>query len=171
MELRLCAHTVFSQGFSRCVCWALGKTLGFVVVSFLRNPRPTTRILWKSGFAQILFFPRIFKMRMLGTWESTRFCSSQLSDNPRRAPRILWNSGFAQVLFFPRDFQVAYIEHLAKTLGFVVVGFLINPRPTRRILWNSGFAQVLFFPRIFKMRMLGTWKNPRFCSSQLSDKS
>ena len=60
---------------------------------------------------------------------------------------------------------------LGKTLGFVVVSFLINPRPTSRILSSSGFEQVLFFPGIFKMCDFGTWKNPRFCSSQLSDKS
>ena len=72
---------------------------------------------------------------------------------------------------FPKDFQDAYVGHLEKALGLVVVSFLMNPRPTPRILWNSGFAQILFSPRIFKMRMLGTWKNPRFCSSQLSDKS
>ena len=112
----------FSQGFSRCVIWALGKTLGLVVVSFLINPWPTPRILLNSGFAQILFF-------------------------------------------FPRDFQDAYVGHLEKkTLGFVVVSFLINPRPPPRMLWNTGFAQVPFCPRIFKMCMLGTWKNPRFCS-------
>ena len=72
---------------------------------------------------------------------------------------------------FPKDFQDAYVGHLETTLGFVVVSFLINPRPTPRILWNSGFQKVQFSPRIFKMRMLGTWKNPGFCSSQLSDKS
>ena len=43
-------------------------------------------------------FPRIFRVRMLGTWENP---SSQLS-------------GFAQVLFFPKQFQDAYVGHLEK---------------------------------------------------------
>ena len=71
--LALCKNGV-SQGFSRCVCWALGKTLGFVVVSFLINRRPTPRILWNSGFAQLLLFPKDFQDAYVGHLEKTLIC-------------------------------------------------------------------------------------------------
>ena len=92
MEFWLCANTVFPKNFLRCVCWALGKKrLGFVVVSFLSSqlsdfsPRPAPKILWKSGFAQVLFSQGFsgcvfWALGYVGHLENPRFCSSQLSD-------------------------------------------------------------------------------------------
>ena len=110
VEFWLCANTVLPRDFQDANVGHLEKTLGFVVVSFLSsqlsdmNPRPAPRILW-----QVRFFPRIFQMRMLGTWKNPRLCGSQLSDiNPGPTPRISWNSGFAQIRFFfpPRIFKM-----------------------------------------------------------------
>ena len=140
----------FSQGFSRCVCWAVGKILGFVVVSFLINPRPTPRICGILALRTYCFFPTISRCVCRALGKTLGFVVVSFLINPRPAPRILWNSGFAQMLFFPKNFEDAYAGHLGKHLGFVVVSFLssqlsdISPRPVPRILWKSGFAQVLF---------------------------
>ena len=101
----------FSQEFYRCECWALGKTLGFVVLSFLINPRSTPRILLSSGFSQILFFPELFEMHMLSTLKKKK--KALVPMDPRPTPRILLESGFATTVF-PRDFQVAHVGHFEK---------------------------------------------------------
>ena len=65
MEFWLCANTVFF--FHKDFQW---KALGFVVVSFLINPRPTPRILWNSGFVQVLlFFHKDFQDAYVGHLE------------------------------------------------------------------------------------------------------
>ena len=116
MEFWLCAYTVFTKDFKEAYVGHLEKTLGFVVVSFLINPRPTPRIFVEFWLcAHGVFSKGLSRSVCWALGKTLGFVIASFLINPRPTLRILWNSAFAQVLcFLPKDFQDVYVGHLGK---------------------------------------------------------
>ena len=110
--------------------------------------------------AKIVVFRGFSKTHLLGLQKKPMFSGFQLSDKP--TPTIFLKSGIASILVFLGVFQNA---HVGGSSG------------ESNVLWYSAYpydcveiCSTTRLPRACHMHMLGTLKNPLFCSSQLSDK-